>query len=155
MTDTEKWDRRYMALAAHIASWSNHRGRKFGAVIAGPDHEIRSTGYNGFPRNVNDALDERYQKPEKYLWSLCAERNAVCNAARVGTPVKGCTMYISGLFPCAECAKVIIQSGLVELVCGEPDFEDKTYGQSFRVAVQMLKESGVVVRSYKEIPPET
>jgi dCMP deaminase len=63
-------------------------------------------------------------------------------------------MYISGLFPCAECAKVIIQSGITELVCGEPDFDDKTYGQSFRVAVQMLKESGVVVRSYKEILTE-
>lgn len=140
-----KWDARYMALAAHIASWSKHHGRKVGAVIVGPDHEIRSTGFNGFPRGVDADKDERYVKPIKYYWSLCSERNAICNAARMGAELKDCVIYVSSMFPCAECAKEIIQSGIKRLVCHEPDLSDETYSTSFRISHEMLTEAEVEI----------
>ena len=57
---SSNWDIRWMALAQFIATWSKDRGRKVGAVIVGPDNEIRSTGYNGIPRGVNDDVEERH-----------------------------------------------------------------------------------------------
>ena len=76
---TSNWDLRWMALAQFVATWSKDRGRKVGAVIVGPDNEIRSTGYNGIPRGVNDDVEERHEAAtgEKYLWVSHAERNAI------------------------------------------------------------------------------
>ncbi len=138
-----------MALAAHIASWNGNPERKCGAVVVGPDREIRATGYNGFVRGV-EGTDARKIKPTKYLWSLCAERNAICNAARTGVSVKGCTIYVSPLFPCAECAKEIIQSGITRVVCGAPDLTDVTYAESFRVAQEMLDEASVEIAFFTQ-----
>ncbi|MCK7581654.1 MAG: hypothetical protein MZV65_42570 [Chromatiales bacterium] len=55
------WDVRLMLLAHHIAHWSTERGRRVGAVIVGPDHEVRSTGHNGFPRGVNEEIEHRHR----------------------------------------------------------------------------------------------
>jgi deoxycytidylate deaminase len=75
-----------MLLAHHLAEWSIEKGRRVGAVIVGPDNEIRSTGYNGLPRGVNDAVEERHSRitGAKYIWSCHAEQNAIFNAARIG-----------------------------------------------------------------------
>src|SRR5580704_10834190 len=111
------WDERFMGLAHHIAHWSKESGRRVGAVVVGPDKEIRATGFNGFPRGVRDDVPERHSRETgaKYLWSSHAERNAIYNAARIGVPLKGCVMYVPW-FPCVECAKAIIQAGISELV---------------------------------------
>lgn len=157
MTLQEKWDRRFKALAEHIARWSSHRGRHIGAVIVGPDQEIRSTGYNGFPRGVDDTIESRYNRADgsKYLWSLCGERNAVSNAARIGVSVRGCTMYIGSehpdedpAFPCADCAKEIIQAGIATLVCDAPDTQHPHYGPLVPLALQMFEEAGVKIRYF-------
>lgn len=147
MSESTSWDVRLMLLAHHIAHWSTERGRRVGAVIVGPDHEVRSTGHNGFPRGVNDEIEHRHNREsgEKYFWSSHAERNAIYNAARVGIPLKGCTIYVPW-FPCGECAKAIIQSGIVELVAYQPDFTDAKWGQDFMRVVEMLGEAGVRVR---------
>ena len=95
---SSNWDIRWMALAQFIATWSKDRGRKVGAVIVGPDNEIRSTGYNGIPRGVNDDVEERHEATngEKYLWVSHAERNAIYNAAIVLDPAQsGCPGYWS------------------------------------------------------------
>jgi dCMP deaminase len=141
------WDRRMMLLAHHIADWSTEAGRRVGAVIAGPDNEVRSTGFNGFPRGVNETITERHSRESgaKYWWSSHAERNAIYNAARVGIPLAGCRIYVPW-FPCVECAKAIIQSGLVELIAYEPDFADPKWGNEFRAVVEMLNEGRVTVR---------
>jgi len=147
MSESTSWDVRLMLLAHHIAHWSTERGRRVGAVVVGPDHEVRSTGHNGFPRGVNDEIEHRHNREsgEKYFWSSHAERNAIYNAARVGIPLKGCTIYVPW-FPCGECAKAIIQSGIVELVAYQPDFTDAKWGQDFMRVVEMLGEAGVRVR---------
>lgn len=141
------WDERFMELAHHVAGWSKERGRLVGAVIVGPDREIRSTGHNGFPRGVNENVDSRHSKEngEKYFWSSHAERNAIYNAAMVGIPTKGCKIYIPW-FPCTDCAKAIIQCGITEVVAYEPDFDDKRWGQEFNRTLQMFTEAGVRLR---------
>jgi dCMP deaminase len=144
---SEKWDNRFMLLAHHISEWSKERGRRVGAVIVGPDREIRSTGFNGFPRGVNDDLEERHAKDTgaKYLWSSHAERNAIYNAARVGISLKGCSIYVPW-FPCVECAKAIVQVGITDLVAYDPDFSEPKWGAEFALVVDMLREAGINVR---------
>ncbi len=123
------WDQRFMLLAHEIAHWSKESGRRVGAVIVGPDREIRSTGFNGFPRGVRDDIPERHSRETgaKYLWSSHAERNAIYNAARIGVSVKGCVMYVPW-YPCVECAKAIIQSGISEVVGNAPDLSERKSG---------------------------
>ncbi len=98
-----------------ISSRSKDPNTQIGCIIAGPDHNIRSTGYNSFPRGVRDDIPERYERPEKYMWIEHGDRNAIYAAARVGTPLEGCTMYLPGL-PCMDCGRAIIQVGIVEVV---------------------------------------
>ncbi len=125
------WDHRFMELARHIGQWSKDRSFGVGCVIVGPDREIRSTGYNGFPREVDDNVEERHERPAKYAWTEHAERNAIYNAARMGTALKGCTMYVPW-YPCMDCARAIIQSGISWLVCEQPDWNDKARMETFQ-----------------------
>lgn len=140
----DKWDLKFMELASHVGSWSKDRSRKIGCVIVGPNREIRSTGYNGFPRGVYDDIDSRHQRPAKYLWTEHSERNAIYNAARCGICLEGCTLYTS-LFPCADCARGIIQSGITKVVTYEPDWNDPTYKDSFLVVRKMFEEYSLFV----------
>jgi dCMP deaminase len=141
------WDERFMLLAHQIARWSKESGRRVGAVIVGPDKEIRSTGFNGFPRGVRDDIEARHSRETgaKYLWSSHAERNAIYNAARIGVSLKGCVMYVPW-FPCVECAKAIIQSGISEVVAYEPDFAEPKWGVEFQVVQEMFGEAAIKVR---------
>jgi len=143
-----KWDARWMAIAKEIGSWSKDRSRGVGCVIVGPYNELRSTGFNGFPRGVNDELKSRLERPAKYRWTEHAERNAIYNAARVGIPLEGCRMYLPW-FPCMDCARAIIQSGICELICVKPDLADAHWGADFAEVPQMLHEGGVRVRWWK------
>lgn len=138
------WDKRFMGLASHVASWSKDRSTKVGVVIVGPSNEVRSLGFNGFPRGCDDEVEERHKRPAKYFWTEHAERNAIYNAARVGIPIEGCRIYIPW-FPCIDCARAIIQSGIKDIYCSQPDFRDQQWGKSFCLALEMLKECGVSI----------
>ena len=145
------WDDKFMELASHISDWSKDRSTKIGCVIIGPDREIRSTGYNGMPRGVMDELGQRHIRPIKYLWFEHAERNAIYNAARMGTPLKGCTLYVRW-FPCADCARAIIQSGIVEVICEKPETNAEALARwhtNLCVVPEMLAEAGVRLRYYE------
>ncbi len=146
------WDERFMDLAREIGSWSKDRSRKVGCVLVGPAREIRATGYNGFPRGVNDDVEARHQRPAKYRWTEHAERNAIYNAARSGVATDGCTAYLPW-FPCVDCARALIQAGITTLVCIEPDWEDATFGADFKVAVEMMNEVGLLLRFAAGTPP--
>jgi dCMP deaminase len=139
------WDRRFMDLARHIGDWSKDRSRQVGCVVVGPDNIIRALGFNGFPRGLDDDLDERHQRPAKYLWTEHAERNAIYTAARIGIPLAGCRMYLPW-FPCVDCGRAIVQTGIAELIGIKPDLTDQKWGEDFIVAVKMLEEAGVLIR---------
>ena len=136
-----------MLLAHEISGWSKESGRRVGAVIVGPDKEIRATGFNGLPRGVDDSVESRHSRETgaKYLWSSHAERNAIYNAALVGVSVKGCTLYVPW-FPCLECAKAIIQSGISELVAYPTNVNDQKWVAEFEISLQMLSEAAVRIR---------
>jgi dCMP deaminase len=145
-TDPSEWDRRFMQLAHFIGTWSKDRTTRVGCVIVGPANEIRSTGYNGFPRGISDGVEERFVRPAKYLWTEHAERNAIYNAARIGISLEGCRIYVPW-FPCVDCARAIVQCGLVELVAFAPDWNHLQWGEHFRIARDLFKEQrGLTVR---------
>ncbi|CAA6604017.1 Uncharacterized deaminase in luxG 3'region [Rhodospirillaceae bacterium LM-1] len=138
------WDRRFIALAAHIAAWSKDPSTKVGCVVVGPDREILTTGYNGFPRGVTDD-PKRMERPAKYLWTSHAEENAVAHAARIGVSLKGCTAYVTHC-PCSRCARSLIQSGVRRVVY--PNEARGTVGMDmseFEVAAIMFSEAGVTL----------
>ncbi len=139
------WDSYFMNLAQQVALRSKDRSTKVGCVVVGPDNEIRATGYNSFPRGINDTVPERHERPEKYLWTEHAERNAIYAAARVGTPLKGCRAY-TALFPCMDCARALVQVGVVEIITGEPDLDNTRWGEEFKRAGVLFDEAGVAVR---------
>jgi len=131
-----------MDLAVLVASWSKERSRKTSAVIIDDRNVVLAIGWNGFPRGVNDDVDERHQRPEKYLWTEHAERNAIYNAAANGYSCRGCTMYLPW-YPCAACARAIVQSGISKIVCVEPNWDDEIWAKDFAVSKKMFEEANV------------
>jgi len=146
---SKKWDRKFLVMALDIADWSKDPSTKVGCVIVGPDNEVRSVGYNGLPRGVNDNVPAREERPEKYFWYEHGERNAIYNAARAGIATKGCTLYVtsypSKFGPCADCARAIIQAGIVRVVQEPPEGEAiARWGESFARTQAMFTEAGIV-----------
>lgn len=135
------WPDYFMGMAALVAQRSDDLNTHVGCVIVGPDHEVRSTGYNGLPRGVRE-LPERLERPAKYLWTAHAEANALSNAARSGTAMYYCTAFVTH-FPCATCARSLIQSGIREVFVGPGTTSMPP--EEFEVARAMFEEAGVKV----------
>lgn len=143
------WDKRFMDMARHVAAWSKDKNTKLGAVIVDDENTILSIGYNGFPRGSNDNIEERYERPQKYLYTEHAERNAIYNAVRHGVSLKGSTIYVP-MFPCVDCARGIINSGIKTVVTYEPNFYDEKWGDSFKVSHQLFEECGVEIKIFSD-----
>jgi len=109
------WDSYFMNLVYLVASKSKDEKTHIGAVIVGNNNKIISTGYNSFPRSINDDVKERQERPEKYNWFAHAEVNAIYSAAEIGVKTEGCRMYTNGV-PCSNCAMGIINSGIKEVI---------------------------------------
>ena len=140
---SEKWHYRFMEVARLIATWSKDPNTKTGAIVVGPDREIRATGYNGLVRGVNDDIPERMERPTKYDFFEHAERNAVYNACLTGTSLKGCVLYATHP-PCTDCARAIIQAGIKTVVY---DCDKYEHTPSVIASKRMLDAAGV--RYYK------
>ena len=138
----------FIGVAQQIAALSKDPSTKVGALIIGPANEIRATGWNGFPRGVIDATQRWHDKPTKYLFVTHAEQNAVCNAARAGVSTEGCSLLVTALHPCNECAKMIVQAGITKVYAPLPDDEGR-WAASFEVAAQIFSEAGVEVEFYE------
>ena len=114
-TDYISWDEYFMGVAKLAAHRSKDPSTQVGACIVSPDDIIISTGYNGMPKGCSD--DEfpwaREGAETKYPYVVHAELNAILNAN--GRDLRGSRVYVA-LFPCNECAKAIIQSGVKEVV---------------------------------------
>lgn len=151
MTINEKWDRRFLALAEHVASWSKDPSTKVGAVLVGDDNIVVGLGYNGFARGVADT-DERLQNRElKYKLVVHAEVNAILMAK---DKAKGAKLYVHPAFDipciCHDCCKTAIQAGVSEVIGLNPSPEylerAKRWGDSIALARQMCDEAGVKYR---------
>ena len=145
-----KWDLRFMEMAALVARNSKDRNHRYGCVVVDDRLAVLATGYNGFPRGVDDDVEERHARPEKYLWTTHAEQNAVCDAARRGARLAGATAYVDDRFPCARCAGALAQAGVRAVVGREPDLSHPRWGAEWRVALRIFREAEVEVRYMPE-----
>jgi dCMP deaminase len=148
MRQVPGWDEYYLDICKVVAARSKDPHTQIGCVIAGPAHEIRSTGYNSLPRGIRDDVPERLERPTKYLWMEHAERNAIYNAARCGTPLEGCTLYVE-IMPCMDCARALVQAGIREVIISGARMSQYTsdyYDEHFRNVEVLFKEAGVKVR---------
>ena len=135
-----KWAERFMTMAELVASWSKDPSTKVGCVLVDAQRRIVGMGYNGFPRGVADEADRYDDRPTKYAMVVHAEANAILNA--VGD-VKGCTAYVTH-HPCADCAGLLIQSGVSSIITKRPDPGiQKRFCESFKHSQSMLDEAGV------------
>ena len=134
---------KYLKLAEFQAQlFSKDPSTKVAALVLDNNQNIRSTGFNGLPRGFEETA-ERWSKPTKYDYVVHAEANAICSAARNGATLSGCTLF-STLFPCNDCAKLIIQSGITKIVTRKP-CEDSSWLQSFEKSKEMFDECSVKI----------
>lgn len=147
-----EWDLYFLQMTALVAGKSKDASTKCGALIVGPDNEVRSTGYNGLCRGCVYTA-ERQGRPEKYFWFEHAERNAIYNASRAGIATKDCTMYVTFL-PCMDCARAIVQAGITALVCPPLTYETEHHKEKWQPhhkrTMVLLRECGVNVRFVHE-----
>ena len=144
------WDEYFMRIAEVVALRGNCIKRKVAALVV-KDRRIVSTGYNGTPRGVRNCHeggcprcnDEGVESGTRLDECLCchAEENAITQAAYHGTSLKGATLY-STMSPCLMCAKMIINSGIEEVVY------DQRYPLG-ETSLNLLAEAGVTVRQFE------
>ena len=141
-----KWDIRFLKLATHISEWSKDPSTKVGCVVVGPDREIRSTGFNGFPRGIQDSDDRLTNRDLKYPLICHAEENEIMHAARIGLALEGCTAYVTWP-PCTRCARSLIQAGVSEIVIPSGLEIPDRWRDDFEMSMGLLREACVKIRS--------
>ena len=142
MLDT-KWKKRFLKLSKEIAEWSKDPSTKVGALIISEDRNIISTGYNGFPRGIEDSPDRLNNRELKYKFILHAEMNCIMNALYNGRSVKDCILFVHGLPPCSECTKSIIQAGIKKVITDSK--ATNNWKESTKLSLEMLKEANVEI----------
>lgn len=144
------WTDYFLNIAEQVKLKSKDESTQIGAVVVGLDNEVLSTGYNSFPRGLDDTKQERQERPEKYFWFEHAERNAIYNAARIGVSLKNSTIYLTSGIPCMDCARGIVNSGIKTVYCKEvcTTKNKEKWEESQKKSLQLLLECGVVVNYY-------
>ena len=146
MTEKRKdyitWDEYFMGVAKLSAMRSKDPNTQVGACIVSDDNKILSMGYNGFPIGCSDdefpwAREAEEPLDIKYLYSTHSELNAILNYR--GGSLDGAKLYVT-LFPCNECAKAIIQSGITEVIYREDKYSDS---ESTIASRRMFDRTGV------------
>src|SRR5690554_8056028 len=129
----ELLDKRYMRMAYIWSENSYCKRRKVGALIV-KDKMIISDGYNGTPSGFENICEDDNDKTKPYV--LHAEANAITKVARSNNSSNGATLYVTSS-PCIECAKLIIQAGIIRVV----------FSESYRVedGIQLLRRAGIEV----------
>jgi dCMP deaminase len=148
----DKWDMRFLLMAAHAASWSLDPSTQTGAVIVDNNRRIISQGYNGLPQGVEDTHERLHNRELKYSMIVHAERNALIFAER---SLRECTLYTWPFMSCSVCAAMVIQAGITRVVA--PFSDNPRWVDSFELSRQMFEEAGVEIDLIdpKDIPTIT
>ncbi len=154
------WDQYFISISYLVAMRSKDPSTKIGCVIVGPDHEILTTGYNGLPRGIEDKIERYQNKAYKYMSINHAEENAILNAVRIGTALKGCSLYTQWL-PCSSCAKLIIQAGIEQVIYHEHfpgnigldrldmfNNLNERWQESMQLSRALMEEAGLTIRPF-------
>ena len=155
MTQNEKmgpipnWDEYFIKIAEAVSLRSKDPSVKVGCVIVGPDKEIRTTGYNGMPRKIYERGEwtSRWERPLKYQVIIHSEENAIFQAARIGVSLRGCSLYLNtNAVPCHQCARAIIQAGIIRVVGPDKKFPStQDWQESLDLSEKILGEAGVKI----------
>lgn len=141
------WDEYFMGIAMLSGERSKDPNSQVGACIVSEENKILSMGYNGFPIGCSDDKVSWEREGEfvdtKYPYVCHAELNAILNYT--GTSLKGSKVYVT-LFPCNECAKAIIQSGIKEIIYMSDKYADS---DSTKVSKKMFDMCNVKYTQYK------
>ena len=148
MKDYINWEEYFMGVALLSAKRSKDPNTKVGACIVNPKKRIVGIGYNGLPQGCSDK-DFPWERDgnflnTKYPYVVHAEPNPILNST---TKLDDCTIYVT-LFPCHECTKLIIQSGIKEIVYMDNKYEGT---ESNLAAKRMLDSSGVKYRKIDKL----
>jgi dCMP deaminase len=148
----EKWDRRFLNLAAHISTWSKDPSTKVGAVLVNDLQQVVGMGYNGFARGIEDTEARLNERELKYKLVVHAEVNAIIQA---GHAARGSVLYVYPAFMtppiCHDCCKTAIQAGVRAIVGFLPDESDprvQRWKDSIAIAKGMWDEAGLEIRTY-------
>lgn len=147
--DYINWDTYFMGIAILSSLRSKDPNTGVGACIVSDDNKILSLGYNGMPIGISD--DEYPWEREgdtldtKYPYVCHAELNALLNYT--GSRLRGAKVYVT-LFPCNECTKALIQSGISEVIYGEDKYADT---DSVRASKRMMDSVGITYRQYEPV----
>lgn len=135
---------KYYQMADDIANnFSKDPRTKVGAIILVPEtHQVLTIGYNGMPRKVDENVEKRWSRPQKYMYVEHAERNAIYNAAFAGTSLKGSICVVT-MFPCADCARALIQSGIKTVITKK--MEKPRWEAHWEISREMFAEANVKV----------
>ena len=147
-TNYISWDEYFMGVAILSGMRSKDPNSQVGCCIVSQDNKILSMGYNGFPIGCSDdefPWDREGDDPldTKYLYVAHSELNAILNYS--GGSLKNAKLYVS-LFPCNECAKAIIQSGIKEVIYDSDKYADTP---ATKASKKMMEAAGVKYRQYQ------
>ncbi|NLY87508.1 MAG: dCMP deaminase family protein [Clostridiales bacterium] len=144
-SDYISWDEYFMGVALLAAKRSKDPSTQVGACIVDQNNVILTTGYNGFPIGCSDDEFpwEREGEITKYPYVVHAELNAILNAS--GKSLRDARIYVA-LFPCNECAKAIIQSGIREVVYLSDKYADT---EATKASKMMFTSAGVKLTHFK------
>jgi dCMP deaminase len=155
MSSSDRWDRHFLQLCIDHARMSKDPNTRVGSVIVGPDRELRSAGFNGFPRGIEDSWCRLHDRDVKLELIVHGEMNALMAAARVGIPLKGCTLYLAatddtgtqwGGPPCSRCTVHLIQAGIAEVVSFPIKAVPSRWHDDLAFARTLLHEARVIYR---------
>ena len=147
MNKNISWDEYFMGMAKLSSLRSKDPNTKVGACIVDAEHKVVSNGYNGMPTGIDESKiswNRGEGLDSKYLYVCHAEFNAILNT-RNGASLKGCSIFVT-LFPCNECTKAIIQSGITEVIYLSDKYSETN---STIAAKTMLHAAGVKFTPYK------
>ena len=137
------WNEYFMTIAKVVAMRSQDPVTKVGCVLVDVDNHIIATGYNGMPRSLHFTWNKNEGLDNKNLFVVHSEVNAVLHATK---STANSTAYVT-LFPCNECAKVLVQAGIKKIVYLSDKYHDKLSTQASRA---LLEQAGVCVQQYRE-----
>lgn len=146
MSKNDIWHKRFLKESMNIAQWSKDPSTKCGAIIVDDKRRIISTGYNGFPRGIEDTEERLNDRDTKYGLIIHAEMNAILFCK---SPFEGSTLFVAPMPPCIRCAVIIVQAGISHIVTAKiPDYLKDRWGESAANSKAIFEEAGISYTEY-------
>lgn len=148
LINMDKWDKRFIKVAKEISDWSKDPSTHV-AAIAVKDRKIIATGYNGFPKGIEDDEALLHNRDVKLRLMVHAEKNMIYNAVEHGVKLRGSTVYIWGLPCCSECWKGLVQTGVARVVMPDINVHGGKWVNGCRYGEEFMRIAGINITEYK------